>query len=83
MTTQFLVRIDSSLKNDFSRLARTEGKNASQKIRELIEGYVKDRDVSAYVDDLWGRMGRKMRTKGVTPRDIDRAVRDVRRRRHE
>ncbi len=78
MTTQMIVRIDSEVKERFSKLARVEGKTSSQMMRELIEDYIKERDIGAYVDDLWGRIGRKLKSKGVGQRDIIKAIKEVR-----
>lgn len=78
MTTQMIVRIDSEVKEKFSKLARVEGKTSSQMVRELIEDYIKERDIGAYVDDLWSRVGRKLKSKGVKRRDIGRTIKEVR-----
>ncbi len=78
MTTQMVIRMNPELKKRLSRLARIEGKTVSQMVRELIEDYVKERDISSYIDDLWDRVGEKLKSKGVTPADIDRAIKDVR-----
>ncbi len=78
MTTQMIVRIDSEVKERFSKLVRVEGKTSSQMVRELIEDYIKERDIGAYVDDLWSRVGRKLKSKGVKQRDISRAIKEVR-----
>lgn len=46
---------------------------------------MKSRDVKnksqprpTYVDDLWERIGKKLRNNGVRPKDIEPAIRDVR-----
>ncbi len=78
MTTQMIVRIDSEVKEQFSKLARVEGKTSSQIVRELIEGYIKERDIAAYIDNLWGRIGKKLRSKGVKQKDISRAIKETR-----
>jgi len=78
MTTQMIVRIDSEVKERFNKLARVEGKTSSQMVRELIEDYIKERDIGTYVDDLWGRVGGKLRSKGVKPRDVNKAIREAR-----
>jgi len=78
MTTQMIVRIDREVKQRFSKLARVEGKTSSQMMRELIEDYIKERDIGTYVDDLWSRIGRKLKSKGVKQRDISRAIKEVR-----
>lgn len=78
MTTQLIVRIDSEVKERFNKLVRVEGKTSSQMVRELIEGYIKERDIGVYVDDLWGRIGGKLRSKGVKPRDVNKAIKEAR-----
>ncbi|NWG02881.1 MAG: ribbon-helix-helix protein, CopG family [Syntrophaceae bacterium] len=78
MTTQMIVRIDSEVKERFNKLARVEGKTSSQMVRELIEDYIKERDIGNYVDDLWGRIGGKLRSRGVKQRDVNKAIREAR-----
>ncbi|MDA8163957.1 MAG: ribbon-helix-helix protein, CopG family [Desulfobacteraceae bacterium] len=78
MTTQMIIRLDDELKEKVNKLAKAEGKNASIVVRELLEGYVKDRDISAYIDDLWRRAGGRLKAKGVNPEDIARAIREAR-----
>jgi predicted DNA-binding protein len=78
MTTQMIVRIDREVKQRFSKLARVEGKTSSQMMRELIEDYIKERDIGTYVDDLWSRIGGKLKSKGVKQRDISRAIKEAR-----
>ena len=78
MTTQMIIRIDPDIKNKFNKLVRVEGKTTSQMVRELIEGYIKERDIGVYIDDLWGRIGGKLRSKGVRQRGIDKAIKEVR-----
>jgi predicted DNA-binding protein len=79
MAAQMIIRIDPEAKNRLNKLARVEGKTTSQKVRELIEDYIKERDISAYIDDLWNRIGGKLRDRGVKPSDIDRAIKETRR----
>lgn len=78
MSTQMIIRIDPKVKNRFNKLVRVEGKTTSQMVRELIEDYIKDRDIGAYIDDLWSRIGGKLRSRGVRQRDIDRAIKGAR-----
>jgi predicted DNA-binding protein len=78
MSTQMIIRIDDEIKNRLNRLARIEGKTTSEMVRELIEDYIKERDISAYVDDLWNRIGKKLKSKGITPATIDKAVKTAR-----
>ena len=81
MTTQMIIRIDSEVKNRLSKLARVEGKTTSQMVRELIEEHLKERDIGTYIDDLWDRIGRKLKTKGISQRDIHSAIKESRTRR--
>ncbi len=80
METQVIVRIDARLKQQAVGLAKAEGKNVSLVIRELLEKYVKDRDMSLYIDDLWVRIGNGLKNAGKTQDDVEQAIRDVRKR---
>lgn len=76
-----IVRIEDKLKDKVDRLARAEGKNTSRLVRELLAEYVARRDPAAYIDDLWKRIGTRLRSRRTTPADIARAIREVRKRR--
>jgi predicted DNA-binding protein len=78
MTTQMIVRIEPELKNRVNSLAKAEGKSISEVVRELLEDYVKDRDISLYIDDLWQRVGDKLRSREIGPQEIKRALQEVR-----
>jgi len=78
MTTQMVVRIDPKLKTKVSALAKAEGRRVGEVVRKLLEDYVRDRDIRAYVNDLWTRIGRNLVSRGVTPKDIPRVVKQVR-----
>jgi predicted DNA-binding protein len=78
MTTQMIVRIDPELKNKVNNLAKAEGKNVSEVVRELLEEYVKNRDIGLYIDDLWQRIGDKLKSRKVGPQKIQRAIQEVR-----
>jgi predicted DNA-binding protein len=78
MSTQMLVRIPPELKDKVGRLAKLEGKNVSALVRELLENYVKDRDIDDYREDLWARIGNEITSRGMKPGDVDRAIREVR-----
>jgi predicted DNA-binding protein len=78
MTVQMLIRIDSELKEKIKTLARYEGKTTSGMVREIIKEYVKERDISRYIDDLWMRTGKKLRLKGVRQQDIKKEIKKVR-----
>jgi len=79
MTTQMIIRIDSEVKNRLNKLANAEGKTTSQIVRELIENYIKERDIGAYIDDIWKRIGERLTSSGVVLSDVDKAIRDARR----
>jgi len=78
MSTQMIVRIDPDLKTKVNNFAKSDGKNVSQVVRELLEEYVRNRDIGSYVDDLWNRVGNKLRSKGTNPADIQRIIEEVR-----
>jgi predicted DNA-binding protein len=78
MGSQMLVRIDDATKEKFYRLLRIEGKSASEKIREMVEDYITKTDMSPVIDDLWKRMGAKIREKGFKADDIDAMIKDAR-----
>lgn len=74
MATQIIIRIDDEVKNRLNKLARIEGKTTSEMVRELIEERIKERDIGLYIDDLWNRIGKKLKSKGVSPATIHRAI---------
>ena len=78
MPDQMLIRIENDIKERFSKIARSEGKSASQKIRELMEEYINDRDIASYVDSLWERVGNDLAARKTTGARISKAVRDSR-----
>lgn len=78
MTTQMIVRIDSDLKAKVNSFAKAEGKSVSEVVRELLEEYVKTRDIDSYIDNLWERIGGKLLSSGLGPKDVKRFIRDVR-----
>ena len=78
MTTQMIVRIDPELKTKVNNLAKAEGKSVSEVVRELLEDYIRNRDIGSYIDDLWARIGNKLTSRGLGPKDIQRTIREVR-----
>jgi len=79
MSVQMLIRVDSKLKTKITKLARYEGKSTNQMVKEIIEDYVKERDIESYVDDLWERIGKKLKSKGITRKSIAQEIRKIRR----
>ena len=75
MSTQMIIRIDNEVKTRLNKLARIEGKTTSEMVRGLIEEYIKERDIGSYIDDLWDRTGKKLKSKGITPTAIEKAIR--------
>lgn len=78
MTTQLIVRIDPDLKAKVNNFAKVEGKSVSEVVRELLEEYVKNRDINSYIDSLWDRIGGKLSASGFAPKDVKSIIRDVR-----
>lgn len=76
--TQMIVRIDSKAKKKFSKLAKGEGKNASEVLRNLIDDFVKERDIESYIHDLWNRIGVKLNANNIGTKDISNTIREVR-----
>jgi len=79
MSKQLIVRIDASLKDRLFKLAQAEGRPASRMVRDIIAEYVKERDIGSHIDDLWARIGEKLKAKGATPRRIGAAIKASRR----
>ena len=78
MTTQMIVRIDPELKNKVNNIAKAEGKSVSAVVRELLEDYVKNRDIGLYIDDLWQRIGDKLISRKIGTKEIQSAINEVR-----
>ena len=78
MTTQMIVRVNPELKNKVNSLAKAEGKSVSEVVRELLEDYVKNRDIGLYIDDLWQRVGDKLSNQEIGSKEINRVIREVR-----
>lgn len=78
MTTQMIVRMDSKLKNRMTKFALSEGKTASQVIRELIEEYVRERDMGSYIDELWDRIGTQISSTEFRQTDVTKTIKEVR-----
>lgn len=78
METQMIVRVESSLKDKVSRLAKSEGKNLSELVRELLEKYTKERDMGAYIDNLWDNIGRNLSKNATSESDIENMIKQTR-----
>ena len=78
MSTQMIIRLDSEAKANLNKLAKVEGKTTSQVIRELIQNYIQERDMEGYIDDLWSKIGNKLKTHGVKIADVENSIRKSR-----
>ncbi len=78
MSVQMIIRLDDDLKDKVNHLAKAEGKNLSQVVRELLQRYAKERDVGAYIDTLWANIGESLVQAGASQVDIDKAIKQVR-----
>ncbi len=78
MTTQMIIRVEPSLKDKVTRLAKSEGKNLSELVRELLEKYTKERDMGAYIDSLWDKIGMDLSKNNISESDIDKAIKETR-----
>ncbi len=77
-TSQLVLRINPKLKEKLANIAKKEGRPSSEILRELIETYVRERDIEAYIDDLWVRMGDKLSSKGKGLADVSKTIAEVR-----
>jgi predicted DNA-binding protein len=78
MATQITIRIATEVKDRFSKLVRAEGKTPGQALRELIENYVKERDTRTYIDDLWNRIGGKLKSEWKKQRHTRSVIKETR-----
>jgi predicted DNA-binding protein len=79
MSKQLVVRIDDETKARFQRVSRMEGKTSSEKLRELVENYIRKADLSQVADDLWLRIGSRAQERQLTEADVEQAIGEVRR----
>ena len=78
MVSQILIRVDKELKHKFQRLSMTEQKSVNQKVRELMEEYVKDHSMEAAMRSLWDEIGQSLRKKGYKTSDVNKKIKEVR-----
>lgn len=78
MTTQMIIRVETDLKEKVNKLAKSEGKNLSEVVRELLVNYTKERDMGNYIDDLWNSIGKKISMTNIEESDIEEVIRQVR-----
>jgi len=78
MASQILVRVNKEIKNKFQRLSRFEQKSVNEKIRELMEEYVRDHSIEDAMKGLWDEMGESLKKKGYKESDVEKTIRKVR-----
>jgi predicted DNA-binding protein len=78
MATQMIIRIETNLKDKVNRLAKAEGKNLSELVRELLEKYTKERDMGAYIDNIWAKIGQNLSKDNISETDIENAIKQAR-----
>ena len=78
MVSQVLIRVDKELKDKFQRLSRTEQKSVNEKVRELMEDYVKDHSMEPAMRSLWDEIGQSLRRKGYKASDVRKMIKEVR-----
>jgi predicted DNA-binding protein len=78
MGDQILIRIDPALKEQLVRVAKMEGKTSSEVVRSLIEEYLKQRDIGSYIDSLWERIGKDLKSRKLREKDVTAAIKAVR-----
>jgi hypothetical protein len=78
MTSQILVRVDKELKEKFQRLTGIERKSINEKVRELMEEYVREHSMESAMKNLWDEIGRSMKKKGYKESDVEKMIRKVR-----
>ncbi len=78
MESQLIVRIDPKLKYKASKFAKMENRNLSDVVRNLLEDYVKSRDIGGYIDDLWTRIHKRMESNGIKGSNINDVIAQAR-----
>jgi predicted DNA-binding protein len=78
MTSQILVRVEKELKDKLKRLSGIEQKSVNEKVRELIEEYVKEHSMESTLRNLWDEIGSSMKKKGYKESDVERMIKKVR-----
>ncbi len=78
MTTQMLIKLDSEMKEKLSFLAKREGESVNFVIRNLIDEYIKNKDITCHIDELWQRIGNQMLSQDISTKDINKAIKAVR-----
>lgn len=75
---QMIIRINSKLKTKASSIASQEGSNISELVRRLLENYVRERDFTAHMKQLWKDLGKELQATGMTLADVDDEIQAMR-----
>lgn len=78
MTSQILVRVDKELKDKFRQLSGTERKSVNEKLRELMEEYVREHSLAPAMKSLWDEVGQSMKRKGYKAADVEKMIKKTR-----
>ncbi len=65
MATQLLIRLDNELKDRLNFLARKEVKTSSDVVREMLRKYIRENDMSFYIDELWANISAHFAKRGI------------------
>ena len=55
-----------------------EGKTIREKVRELVNAYIVENDLSSVIDSLWDRISKKIKKEGFKQSDIEAAIKEIR-----
>jgi len=78
MTTQLVIQVEPDLNEQIGRLARAEGKSASQIAHDLLADYVRQRDMAGYLDGLWTRIRSQLPDRAQDPEYLQQVIRQAR-----
>ena len=78
MTTQMLIKLEYSTKEKLNLLAKRDGESVNSVVRQLINEYIKRRDISVYIEELWDNISVTLKRKDTKTSDIDKAIKSVR-----
>ncbi len=78
MGSQVLIRVDKELKDKFQQMSRREQKSVNEKVRELMEEYVKEHDMETAMRSLWDEIGQSLKKKGYKASDVGKMIKEVR-----
>lgn len=79
MSSPMMIRIDEGMKRKVSQLAKTEGKSVSEIVRELLQQYVRERDMQGYFDEVWNRIQGELAASKKRSGDVASTIKKLRR----